>query len=88
MKLLPIISAVIPVIITLSVFDNALLSDTASSSINKSSKIYQGYLSVRSTKLPLKKELPKNQIKTIRNVTKNTHTLEIASNWKSSTFIR
>jgi hypothetical protein len=88
MKLLPIISAVIPVIITLSVFDNALLSDTASSSINKSSKIYQGYLSVRSTILPLKKELPKNQIKTIRNVTKNTHTLEIASNWKSSTLIR
>lgn len=89
MKLLPMISAIIPVIITLSVFDNALLSDTASNTINKTSKIYQNYIGIRGILLTQDKLHQKiSPIKTYRNTEKLPDRQEIASNWKSSTLLQ
>jgi len=88
MKLLPIISAIIPIVITLFVFDNAIFSDTSSTSINKTNPIYQNYLSLRNIIFPIEKGSLKKPINTTRNITRNTTNLEIASNWKSSTLLQ
>jgi hypothetical protein len=92
-KFMPIISAFIPVIISIVVFDNVISSDKSINRNFQNSLIYPSYISARETLLNKATKQPridsKNLIRNAKIQTiKVTPSTDIAINWKSNTLIR